>query len=155
VQDAGRVIDADLGEFGFVGFCAVQIGHDLPAGSPQFRGTRSDAHTRDKAPIPKGDIVLTLTDAAQETIESLLETPGISAAAGMRIAASHAGNSSVPKFEDLQATLVEEPDDGDVVIEHEGARVFMQQELADFLDDKLLDAKTTDAGTEFMLTTQT
>jgi Fe-S cluster assembly iron-binding protein IscA len=47
--------------------------------------------------------------------------------------------------------VAEQPDDGDQVIEDGGARVFVQDSLADPLDDMFLDANIVDQQVQFML----
>ena len=96
--------------------------------------------------------MLTLTPDATQAIEQLLEAPEIPEGAGVRIASSPAGSDSAsPSPGELQLTVAEEPETSDEVIDQAGARVFLEQTVAEFLDDKLLDAEVVDEGVRFKL----
>jgi Fe-S cluster assembly iron-binding protein IscA len=81
--------------------------------------------------------VLALTQDATEVIEGLLAGPGVPDGAGVRIASAHPADTDAPSA--LQVKLAAEPDDHDEVIEESGARVFVEDSVTGFLDDKLLD----------------
>jgi iron-sulfur cluster assembly protein len=82
--------------------------------------------------------MLTLTQDASTAIEGILASPGIPDGAGIRITLAPAGNSSEP-VAGLQLAVAENPDVSDQVIEDSGARVFVQDTVADALADKELD----------------
>jgi iron-sulfur cluster assembly protein len=81
--------------------------------------------------------VLTLTQDATEVIEGLLAGPGVPDGAGVRIASAYPADTDAPSA--LQVKLAAEPGDHDEVIEDSGARVFVEDAVIGFLDDKLLD----------------
>jgi iron-sulfur cluster assembly protein len=81
--------------------------------------------------------VLALTQDATEVIEGLLAGPGVPNGAGVRIASAYPTDTDAPAA--LQVRLATEPDDHDEVIEEAGARVFVEETVTGFLDDKLLD----------------
>jgi iron-sulfur cluster assembly protein len=96
--------------------------------------------------------MLTLTPGATQAIEQLLEPPEIPEGAGVRIASSAAtSDSASPAPGALQLTVAEEPETSDEVIDQAGARVFLEQTVAEFLDDKLLDAEVVDERVRFTL----
>lgn len=81
--------------------------------------------------------MLALTQDATETIEGILAGPEVPDGAGLRIAATNPSDGDVPSA--LQVRLAAGPDDHDEVIEEAGARVFVEDAVTEFLDDKLLD----------------
>jgi iron-sulfur cluster assembly protein len=81
--------------------------------------------------------VLALTQDATEVIEGLLAGPGVPDGAGVRIAGADATDTAAPSA--LQVRLAAEPGDHDEVIQEAGARVFVEDAVTGFLDDKLLD----------------
>jgi Fe-S cluster assembly iron-binding protein IscA len=92
--------------------------------------------------------VLTLTDRAAETIRALTSQPGIPADTGLRM--------SIPDGADGALTLsLEPPQPDDAVIEEEGARVFVQPDLASIVDDRELDGQLDEQGqASFVLASQ-
>ena len=97
--------------------------------------------------------MLTLTPGATDAIEGILKAPGIPEGAGIRIAAAAPTNSAAAASE-LQVTVAAEPDDSDQLIEEEGARVFVEDTVADALKDKQLDADIVDEHVRFSLADQ-
>jgi Fe-S cluster assembly iron-binding protein IscA len=93
--------------------------------------------------------MLLLTDNASLVINSLVDRPELPEGAGLRISAP--GDGSEP----LTVTTAAEPEASDQVIEEQGARVFVDPNAAVILDDKVLDARVTDAGNvQFVLGVQ-
>lgn len=87
--------------------------------------------------------MLMLTDNATKVIGALVDSPELPESAGLRIAAAPDGLTVSP------ATA---PESSDQVVEGEGARVFLETEAAESLDDKVLDAQVDDAGrVQFLL----
>jgi iron-sulfur cluster assembly protein len=82
--------------------------------------------------------VLTMTDSAALEIRNLIAHPEIPDDAGVRIASTADGA--------LTLSLAGGPNDGDAVVESEGARVFVEPEASELLDDKELDAGTDPEG---------
>jgi iron-sulfur cluster assembly protein len=77
--------------------------------------------------------MLVLTDKATSVIRSIAERPEYPDSAGLRIAATSSD-------ERLSATPAENPEAGDQVVENGGARVFLDADAAERLDDQVLDA---------------
>jgi iron-sulfur cluster assembly protein len=84
--------------------------------------------------------MLTLTDSASTVVKTLIErTPGGTDAA-LRISASEVGAT------DLSLAVATQAEPNDTVIESAGAKVFVEQNAALVLDDKVLDAQIDDEG---------
>ncbi|MHC5794970.1 Fe-S cluster assembly protein HesB [Lacisediminihabitans sp. FW035] len=84
--------------------------------------------------------MLTLTDSATSVVKTIIErTPDVSDAA-LRISASEAGAT------DLSLAVATQAEPTDTVIENAGAKVFIEQNAALVLDDKVLDAQIDDEG---------
>lgn len=81
--------------------------------------------------------MLTLTRSAVEVVNTVLDKSGEKDTAGLRIA-----NSA----ESLQAEFVPGPAEGDQVVTQEGARVFMDANAAEYLDDKVLSGEVDEQG---------
>lgn len=94
--------------------------------------------------------MLTLTSDATDAIERILTAPGVPSGAGIRITQGPSADGGAPASE-LQVLVAETPDDGDAVIEDEGARVFVEDTVSGFLDDKQLDAEVVDERVRFSL----
>jgi iron-sulfur cluster assembly protein len=92
----------------------------------------------------KGEFrMLILTDTAAEVVKSITSTPQAPDRAGLRIA-SAAPESGDPAA--LQVTAATGPSENDQVVEASGARVYLEQEAAAYLDDKVLDAQVDGQG---------
>jgi Fe-S cluster assembly iron-binding protein IscA len=94
--------------------------------------------------------VLALSDNATDAIERILAAPGVPTGAGIRIAPGPSNDGGAPTSE-LQLSVAEEPVDGDEVIEDHGARVFVEDTVSEYLDDKELDAEVIDERVRFSL----
>jgi iron-sulfur cluster assembly protein len=93
--------------------------------------------------------VLTLTENATLVIKSITGVEGAPDGAGVRISQEN------PTDPSLAVTTTEAPLPGDQVVEESGARVFLEQNAAGALDDKILDAAVDDkGGVEFLLVPQ-
>ena len=93
--------------------------------------------------------MLILTERASTVIRSIAEQPGLHDDAGLRIGAAHDGDRA------LSATPADSPEPGDQVIEESGARVFLDPEAADRLDDQVLDVVVDEQNrVEFVLAGQ-
>lgn len=77
--------------------------------------------------------MLTLTENAVLVIRDLTAQQEVPEGAGLRIA-------SDPTAGALTLALVERPAQGDQVVDDSGARIFLDPEAAEILDDKALDA---------------
>lgn len=96
--------------------------------------------------------MLMLTENANRVIGALVEQrPDLSDGAGLRIS-----SSSVDGAEgELALSTEDTPQPGDQVIEGQDARVFLEEDAALMLDDKILDAQVDDAGqVQFLLAPQ-
>lgn len=85
--------------------------------------------------------MLTITEEATTAIEQIVASPELPDNAGLRIA-----SSDEPGRLELSVTLAPNEDDVVVDVGDEGARVFLEPEAADFLDDKVLDAAPVAGG---------
>ena len=83
--------------------------------------------------------MLSLTENAVTTIRRLMGPPRMPEGSGLRVASTNDGS-------DLGIFAVTAPEQGDDVVESEGARVFLDHDAASALDDKILDARTGDDG---------
>jgi len=80
--------------------------------------------------------LLALTDNAVEAVKNIVSSSDeTSETSGLRVVAERAGPQA-----SLQLSVVLLPAEDDAVIEEQGARVFLEQEAASLLDDKVLDA---------------
>jgi Fe-S cluster assembly iron-binding protein IscA len=98
--------------------------------------------------------MLALTNSATEAIESILSAPGLPDGAGIRIAAT-APESGEAMATSLRVSVAEAPDEHDQVIEEQGARVFVDDAVVDYLDHKLLDVAVGGDGVAFAIDDQT
>lgn len=98
--------------------------------------------------------MLTLTPNATETIDRILSSPAVPDGAGVRIMPSMQVKDGASTDKELIVAVAEQPGDGDQVIEEGGARVFVQDSLADPLHDMFLDANIVDQQVHFMLGAQ-
>ena len=76
--------------------------------------------------------MLTLTDTAASEIRNLVSNPEVPDDGGVRIASNPEGA--------LTLALAAGPADGDAVVDQAGARVFLEPQAGEMLDDKQLDA---------------
>lgn len=84
--------------------------------------------------------MLTLTRNAATVVKEIVDRAPGDEMSGLRI---DQGPDDQAGF---AAHVVPAPESGDTVIEAEGARVFLEQGVAEALDDKVLDARTDDQG---------
>ena len=93
--------------------------------------------------------MLTLTENAKLVIKSITGVEGAPEGAGVRISQENPADPA------LAVTTTEAPQPGDQVVEESGARVFLEENAANALDDKVLDAAVDDKGSvEFLLVPQ-
>lgn len=89
-----------------------------------------------------GAPLLTLTDHAQTAVRTLTQDPEAPESAGLRI---------IPGAEGLELMLVAEPVPGDVLIDEGGARVFVEPQAAQLLEEQTLDAQVEEGQVNFFL----
>jgi iron-sulfur cluster assembly protein len=93
--------------------------------------------------------MLTLTENASTIVRDITAQPGMAESAGLRIT-SEAGDQ--PAF---SISAADEPQLDDQVVEQSGATIYLDQESAVLLDDKILDAAVDEQGrVEFALAQQ-
>jgi Fe-S cluster assembly iron-binding protein IscA len=95
--------------------------------------------------------MLALTSNAHEAIEGILSANSIPEGAGLRIASPPGDDAPVGQ---LQLTVAAVPAEADQVIDDEGARVFVDEAAAEFLDDKVLDANVVGQEVHFAIAEQ-
>jgi iron-sulfur cluster assembly protein len=84
--------------------------------------------------------MLTLTDTASTVVKTIAaQTPGAENG-GLRI------NGDTPETTNFSVALAAEPEAGDQVVEHDGAKVFLEENASQALDDKVLDAQVDEGG---------
>jgi Fe-S cluster assembly iron-binding protein IscA len=94
-------------------------------------------------PTPQGGTMVTLTAKATTVIRSLAERSGNPSGAGVRI-------DTEPERGAFTIAVAPEPHAGDQVVDDGGARLFVGEAAAPFLDNKTLDAAVNaDGGVQF------
>ncbi|MFC7548086.1 HesB/IscA family protein [Plantactinospora sp. GCM10030261] len=83
--------------------------------------------------------MLTLTDNAVLVIRDLTTQQQVPDGAGLRIATDQQAGA-------LTLALAEQPAQGDQVVDNSGARIFLDPDAAQLLDDKALDAAVDEQG---------
>jgi iron-sulfur cluster assembly protein len=92
--------------------------------------------------------MLDLTENATSAIRSITGRAELPDDAGLRITSDPSGSGSL-------SVAAGRPEEGDQIVEKEGARVFLEPQAAAILDDKVLDAQLSDQGNmEFLLSAQ-
>jgi Fe-S cluster assembly iron-binding protein IscA len=84
--------------------------------------------------------MLTLTDHAATIVKDLTGRATGTEAGGLRIATHEADTSN------FDVTVIPAPQPEDLVVENDGAHVFLEKNAADALADKQLDATIDDEG---------
>ncbi|MGM7671972.1 Fe-S cluster assembly protein HesB [Microbacterium sp. A93] len=88
--------------------------------------------------------MLTLTENADAVVTTIVGREDASADAGLRIqTAEGQGANGEARF---AVHVVPSPEDADLVIEGTGSRVFLEENAAEALADKVLDAGVDDQG---------
>ena len=94
--------------------------------------------------------MLTLTPTAAEAVRRLVDDAPTAAAEGLRIAPGEVS----PAGTSLELSIVDGPEIDDQEINDGGAHVFLQPEVAMFMDDKVLDAEVEETGVRFSIRDQ-
>ncbi|GAA1583388.1 hypothetical protein GCM10009678_77570 [Actinomadura kijaniata] len=84
--------------------------------------------------------MLTLTDGAVQVIRTVTANPELPPETGIRIEPGVNGSDA------LRLSVAAAPEAGDQIVEEEGARVYLEPEVAQLLDDKTLDAQVDQQG---------
>jgi Fe-S cluster assembly iron-binding protein IscA len=95
--------------------------------------------------------MLTLTPVASEAIRQLSAQTDDPDASGIRISPG----PETPEGTALELTLVEEPEPEDEKVDEDGATVYLEPQVAGFLDDKVLDAQLEEGRVTFVLRDET
>ena len=96
--------------------------------------------------------MLILTATAADAVRQLMASARAAAEphAGVRISAAKVRAADTP----VDITLVDEPETTDRTVEEAGARVFVDEGTAEFLQDKVLDAAVDARGVRFTILAQ-
>ncbi|HWE91218.1 MAG TPA: iron-sulfur cluster biosynthesis protein [Pseudonocardiaceae bacterium] len=84
-----------------------------------------------------------LTPTAIEVVRNITTTQGAPEEAGLRIASTPDAQQQEGA---LQISITAGPGENDQVLTGEGSRIFLDQQAAAYLDDKILDAGVDDDG---------
>jgi iron-sulfur cluster assembly protein len=94
--------------------------------------------------------MLTVSPEAAQAITGLVSRPGVPEGAGLKMSPrTEPGEPTA-----IEVSLADSPTESDQVIEEQGAQVFVANELAPALDDKMLDATVEQDGVNFTLVKQ-
>jgi iron-sulfur cluster assembly protein len=93
--------------------------------------------------------MLALTQGAADAVETIVSQPEAPETAVLRITTEGAEEEGSAESRELQMTLVEEPQEDDVLVQ--GMRISVEPETLAFLDDKVLDAEVVGGGVRFSL----
>ena len=93
--------------------------------------------------------MLALTKEAAAAVETIVGQPDAPADAVMRITSGAAETNGTGPAQELQLSVVQEPEPEDVVVE--GLPMAVEQATIRFLDDKVLDAELVEGGVQFKL----
>ena len=85
--------------------------------------------------------MLALTPAAIEVVRSIVSSDSVPEGAGLRIATAD-GQAQ----EGLELSVSSGPGENDQVLSGEGATIFLDEQAAVYLDDKILDANIDEEG---------
>jgi iron-sulfur cluster assembly protein len=93
--------------------------------------------------------MLTLTENASTIVRDITAQPGMSETAGLRITTELGDQAG------FAISAADQPQADDQVVEQSGATIYLDQDSAQLLDDKILDAAVDDQGkVEFALAVQ-
>jgi iron-sulfur cluster assembly protein len=84
--------------------------------------------------------MLTLTDSASSVVKTITARTPDSTDAGLRISADRPGAA------DFAVVVAPAPEPNDTVVESSGAKVYLEENAAVALDDKVLDAQISEDG---------
>lgn len=93
--------------------------------------------------------MLTITTGAAQAIHAIVESSPIPQG-GVKISAKPVSDSESR----LELSIVEGPTESDNVIEEEGTKVFVEDAVSDYLNDKVLDAQVEEGQVHFTIQEQ-
>jgi iron-sulfur cluster assembly protein len=91
--------------------------------------------------------MLTLTPIASEAIRQLTAQTDDPDVSGVRISTG----AETPEGTALELAIVEQPEPSDEKVDEDGATVYLEPDVAGFLDDKVLDAQVDDGRVMFLV----
>ena len=91
--------------------------------------------------------LLTLTPTAAEAVRRLVNHAPTEAAEGLRIAPGQATAAGTA----LELSIVDGPELDDQEVMEGGAHVYLEPEVAQFMEDKVLDAEVEETGVRFSI----
>ena len=94
--------------------------------------------------------MLTVTHEASKAINTLTDSLPESEAAGLRFSVETTEDGSAQ----LALSVTDGPGPNDQVVESDGATVYLDEPVVDFMDDKTLDAEIQDEGVAFSIKDQ-
>lgn len=94
--------------------------------------------------------VLAISHEAAEVIKVIVTSSQVSEQGGIRVWVDSVDDTTAQ----LELGLADRPEPGDALIQEEGAKVFVDENAARFLDDKLLDARVEGEGVAFAILDQ-
>jgi iron-sulfur cluster assembly protein len=94
--------------------------------------------------------MLALTTHAAEAINGLLASSELPEGSGLCISMSTDSEQGLA----LELSLADGPKESEQVVQDQGANVFLEPELASYLEDKLLDAEVAENQVNFTLNEQ-
>lgn len=126
--------------------------HRPPLVSVTAREPAGRGHENDRAYAEEGaELMLTLTENAAQAITTIVDSSELPTGSGMRIAT---GEPTTDGEASLELTLSEAPGENDAIVQEQGSRVFLDQQAATFLDDKILDAEVAEDRVRFSINEQ-
>lgn len=93
--------------------------------------------------------MLALTPTAADAVEAIVSQPEVPEDAILRVTTVIREENGHGPTQDLQLSVVESPQEGDAVVD--GLAIAADPETANFLDDKVLDARLADGQVTFSL----
>lgn len=91
--------------------------------------------------------MLTISSDATQAIKQVVRSSEAGETGGVRLVAKPTDDQQVQ----VEISFATGPEPGDTEVELEGAKVFLDDQLAPFLDDKVLDAKIEAEGPSFII----
>ena len=81
--------------------------------------------------------MLALTENAEQAVDAIVSQPETPDGAVLRLSATEARNNGTDPSGELQLAVVEEPEEGDAILD--GVAISVEPSTVDYLDDKVLD----------------
>lgn len=91
--------------------------------------------------------MLTISPDAAQAVKQVVNSAEAGQNGGIRLSLKPVDEQQAK----LELSLATNPEPGDTQVEQEGANVYLDEQVASFLDDKILDAKIEDEGPSFAI----